>query len=257
MAEKRFDKASNLLPTKIEQAIEEPKIREVIKAIGEAPVKLMIQFELIKLAELMSVGGNLNNAQITFISEQLIEMYPTESIADFKICFRRGAMGTYGQIQRMDGLTIGEWMKQYLDEKYKVLEAAMMNEKDEHYKVIIPESSDRDWHQEWIDAVNKNNGFKEVQKLTEEEIEAEGQVKPKATVYPYNESEAEIRLREHHERQWRYQEMTVRERHADWTEEQIQARLKELKETVLYEEQKPKHAFGVAKIWEKKKKKSA
>src|SRR5688572_28773383 len=105
ITEKRFDKASDLLPSKIEQAIIQPKIQEMIKAIGEGSVKLMIQFELIKLAELMSVGGNLNNAQVDFIAVQLIEMYPTESLADFKICFQRGAMGAYGQIQRMDGLT--------------------------------------------------------------------------------------------------------------------------------------------------------
>lgn len=248
-----------MLPSKIELAIEQPKIQEMIKAIGEGPVKLMIQFELIKLAELMSVGGNLNNAQVDFIADQLIEMYPTESLADFKICFRRGAMGTYGQIQRMDGLTIGEWMKKYLEEKYQALEAAMMKERDEYYKVIIPENTDRDWHKEWLDAVNKGDGFKAVPHLTEDEIQAEGQVKPREKVHPYNESEAQILLREHHEKLWRFQEQAVRERYPDWTEEQIQLRLEELKNTIIHEETKQKFAFpAVAKIFApKKKKKSA
>lgn len=248
-----------MLPTKIELVFEQPKIREMCKAIGEANVKLMIQFELVKLAELMSVGGNLNDAQVEFVSEQLMELYPNESIADFKICFRRGAMGTYGQIQRMDGLTIGEWMKLYLNEKYEVLERQLMNERDEYYKVVIPEKSDRDWHAEWLNAVNKNDGFKEVPKLTEEEINAEGQEKPKRKVHPYNESEAQIMLREAREKLWRYQEMTVRERHPDWTEEQILERCAELKDFTIYEDSRPKHIFpAIAKIFaEKKKKKSA
>lgn len=244
-----------MLPAKIELVFEQPKISEMSKAIGEQNVKLMIQFELIKLAELMSVGGNLNNAQVQFISEQLIELYPTESIADFKICFRRGAMGAYGQIQRMDGLTIGEWMKQYLNEKYIVLETQLREERDEYWKPITPENSDRDWHAEWLNAVNKSDGFKQVQHLDEDEIKKEGQVRPAKKVYPYNESEAQIRLREHHDKVFQFQEMTIRERHPEYSEEEIKSELDRMKATILYEESRPKHTFGIAKIWEAKKKK--
>lgn len=244
-----------MLPSKIEQVFEEPKVREMVKAVGEQNVKLMIQFELIKLAELMSVGGNLNNAQVQFISDQLIELYPTESIADFKICFRRGAMGAYGQIQRMDGVTIGEWMKKYLVEKYEVLEDSMMKERDEYYKVIVPENSERDWLSEWQNAVNKSDGFKKVPDLTDEEIEVEGKAEPKRKVYTYNESEAQINLREAREKLWGYQEMTVRERHPDWTEEQIKARCEELKNEILTKDSEPKHILGIEKIWRPDKKK--
>lgn len=125
-----FKEASRLLPRKIELVFDEPKISEVVKVIGEDSVKGQIEFELIKLASLMSVGGNLNRAQIGFISSSLIEQYPNESIADFKICFERGAIGVYGDIQRMDGITIGVWFKKYLDEKYEVLEDKLKNEKD-------------------------------------------------------------------------------------------------------------------------------
>lgn len=246
-----------MLPKKIEQTFDQPKVNEMVLAIGEIPVKRMIQFELIKLAELMSVGGNLNAAQVDFISDELIKLYPTESIADFKICFRNGAMGKYGNIQRMDGITLGGWMKEYLKEKYEILEDLLMKERDEYYKPIVPENSERDWLKEWDDAVNNRDGMRKVPDLSEEEIKAEGQEKPKRQAYEYNESEAEIRLREMHERLWQFQEQTVRERHPDWTEDQVKARLKELKETILYEEQKPKHSFGIAKIWAKKKKKSA
>lgn len=77
----------------------------------------------------MTTGGNLNDDTIDFISNQLIELYPTESIADIRLCFERGAMGRYGQIQRMDGLVIGEWMSQYLEEKYTELETLIQKRK--------------------------------------------------------------------------------------------------------------------------------
>lgn len=250
-----FKGASELLPKKIEQTFEQPKVREMILAIGLISVKRMIQFELIKLAELMSVGGNLNSAQVDFIADELIEKYPNESIADFKICFRKGAIGAYGDIQRMDGITIAKWMKEYLIEKYTILENQLINERDEYWKPVVPENSDRDWHTEWLTAVNKSDGFKQVPHLDEDEIKKEGQVRPAKKVYPYNESEAQIRLREHHDKIFQFQEMTIRERHPEYSEEEIKSELERMKATILYEESKPKHTFGIAKIWEAKKKK--
>jgi len=133
-----------MMPRKIELVFDEPRIFEVIQAVGEDSVRAQIEFELIKLASLMSVGGNLNKAQVVFISGQLIEQFPNESIADFKICFERGAIGLYGDIQRMDGITIGVWMKKYLDEKYEVLEDKLKNEKDTPWQLPaeIPKSKD-------------------------------------------------------------------------------------------------------------------
>lgn len=245
-----------MLPKTIDQTFDQPKVGEMVLAIGEVPVKRMIQFELIKLAELMSVGGNLNQAQIDFISDELIIKYPTESIADFKICFRKGAIGSYGDIQRMDGITIGQWMEKYLFEKYEILEDTLKKEKDNHYKIIIPENSERDWLSEWQKAVKEAEGFKSVPHLTDDEIKDEGQAEPKRKVYHYNESEAQIALREAREKLWVWQELTVRERHPDWTEEEIKFRCDELKETTLYEDSRPKHILGIEKIWRPKKNKS-
>lgn len=149
-------RASELMPTKIEKVFDQPKVFEIIKAIGDGPVKNQIEFELVTLASLMSVGGNLNRAQVPFIAAQLIDLYPNESIADFKICFQRGAIGAYGDIQRLDGITIGQWMKSYLDEKYEVLEAQLMKEKENIYK---PVEKDPDYdpvkHQAWIDKLKE------------------------------------------------------------------------------------------------------
>lgn len=122
MAACEYDKAHKMLPRSFREVYTQPKIREQVKAIGEVKVNAMIQFELGVLASLMVTGGNLNGTMTEFIAAQLMELYPTESIADIKVCLERGAMGRYGEIQRIDSVTIGLWMEGYLDEKYSELE---------------------------------------------------------------------------------------------------------------------------------------
>lgn len=168
------------MPNRIEKVFDEPKVREVILLAGEKSVKLQIEYELINLAALMSVGGNLNKAQVPFIAEQLIMLYPNESIADFKLCFQRGAIGLYGDIQRLDGVTIGQWMKAYLDEKYEVLESQLMKEKDGHYK---PDTSspgyDPKKHDEWLKKLKEAVGVgNKIPDLNECDVKKYGKEKP-------------------------------------------------------------------------------
>jgi hypothetical protein len=185
LSEGQYGNVSKMLPTKIEQAIHEPKLFEMVMATNETCVIKQIEFELIILASLMSVGGNLNKAQVPFIARQLFELYPKESLADFKICFTNGAMGKYGDIQRMDGITIRSWMDAYMEEKYQVLEDTLMREKDEIYAKV-------DQKKPLIDVDKLLNDYKEEIKgtpgrvilpLTEKEIKEEGQERPKTKTY--------------------------------------------------------------------------
>lgn len=149
--------ASSLLPSKIEQVFDQPKVCEMVQAIGHAKVQVQIELELVKLSDLLSVGGNFTPASIPFIAEQLIQMYPSESIADFKICFQRGGIGQYGPIQRMDGVTVGVWMKKYLDEKYKVLENQLMNQKENIYEQQGSKDA-HEWINTWLKQVENSPG---------------------------------------------------------------------------------------------------
>ena len=106
MAAKDFAGATISLPTKFRDVWNFPKLSDQIKAIGEPLVIAMMQFQLGLLASRVTTGGNLDGGMVEFIARQLVEMHPTESMADFKLCFERGAMGRYGKIQRMDGLTV-------------------------------------------------------------------------------------------------------------------------------------------------------
>lgn len=190
LSDGRYDQVSKMLPTKIEQAIHEAKLFEMVMATNEATVIKQIEWELLILASLMSVGGNLNKAQIPFIARQLFELYPKESLADFKICFTRGSMGNYGDIQRMDGITLRGWMDTYMEEKYVILEDTMMREKDEIYARV-------DHTKPLIDVDKLLNEYKDeiisqpghmVPKLTDKEIKDEGQVEPKRIVYHRDEN---------------------------------------------------------------------
>lgn len=190
-----FKAASDLLPKTFQGALEQPKVRELVSIHGEEQIKLMVEFELINLASLMSVGGNLNKAQVPFIAEQLIEMYPNESIADFKLCFRKGSIGEYGDIQRLDGITIGQWMKAYIDAKYEAIVNDMMKEKEVYKRPIIPtpdpelkeDDPEYHWHDAWLENLQwtlKNGGpDRLIPKLRDKEIKEEGQERPKQKTY--------------------------------------------------------------------------
>lgn len=189
-----FKEASRLMPSKIEKVFDQPKVFEAVLAIGEVAVLNQIEYELELLADLMSVGGNLNSAQITFIAKNLVELYPSESIADFKICFNRGAIGTYGDIQRMDGITLRQWMEKYLEEKYTVMENILMREKENIYAPIKLTEQEKK-HMIDVDAMLneykatlKRFEPKAIRPMSEEEIKAEGQDDPDAAYRAYREN---------------------------------------------------------------------
>jgi hypothetical protein len=176
-----FQATSDLLPSTIKNAIGQPPLCELIKATSLEQVTLYIQFELIKMSSLVSVGGNLNNAQVQFIAQNLVEMFPNETLADFKLCFQRGCIGQYGEIYRMDGIVLRQWMEKYLEEKYSIVEDVWAKQKEAEKKPIQSET-ENDWLKVWKEAVDKlphQHRFD----LTDEEIRKEGQARPAPIEY--------------------------------------------------------------------------
>lgn len=177
----------------------------MVLATSEKDVCGFIEFELIKLAERINVSGNMNMEQIAFIASQLVGMFPNETIADFKLCFEKGAMGAYGKIFKLDGVEIGKWMTGvregnkiitpgYLDEKYQVIENELMKEKDEHFKKPLQNT---DWTQVWKESIEKTDSeggvkttsqnmhfLNRLRGLTPEETRTQGQEKPAHKPYP-------------------------------------------------------------------------
>lgn len=167
-------RASELLPKKVSQATNEPPLCDVIKITGQGAVVRFVEFELVKMASLISVGNNLNDSQVQFIATQLVEMFPNESLADFKLCFERGCIGQYGEIYRMDGIVLRKWMEQYLDEKYQVIESELMKMKDDEYKKHTQEPG-KDWYKIWLESVGTGN---KVPGMEDKDVLKYGQEKP-------------------------------------------------------------------------------
>jgi hypothetical protein len=198
LASGQMDKASALMPTRIEHAAKGTPIAMVTLVVEPVKVEAFIVFELTKKVLDMFNGDprlNLQPHQLPTIARGLIENYKNETLADFSVCFQRGMSGLYGDIFRIDIAIINGWMQKYLEEKYQIIEDTLVREKENQYRPVVPENSDRDWLSEWQKAIESSESTRMASQLTQEQIEAEGQEKPKKESYPKSSrNEVELKL---------------------------------------------------------------
>lgn len=167
-----------MMPTTIKGALQAPVVCDLVLSVGKVAVSRLIELELVKLASAVSVGGSLDNYKVQLIATQLIEFFPNESIADFKVCFFRASAGQYGDIFRLDGIIVRKFMESYLDEKYQTVEEQLMKEKDNLYK--SPEKSkatDFNVYEEFLKVHGTGVGNK-IPSISREEILRNGQSEP-------------------------------------------------------------------------------
>ena len=172
----------------------------------------MIEYELIKLAKMVNVGGNLREEQARDIAEALHEQYPNENIADFRTCFHRATMlHKYGDIFRLDAMVITGWFTQYLEEKYEALEKEVHAFKDNPYQPPSKKPNDPDFN--LVEEFKKIHGdiTEKIPKMLPGMISFHGQETPpdrtSTGAKPMQQSDAE---------KW------YRERYPNATEQQIQ-----------------------------------
>jgi len=102
-------------------------------------IEAYLAVQIAKVVSQVNISADLNIQayQIPLIAEQLVSLYPVETVEDFTLCFKRGAAGFYGRIYRLDAATISEWMKQYLDEKYSHVELGFERTRNENEESVV------------------------------------------------------------------------------------------------------------------------
>lgn len=107
-----------------------------IKQQGNKLVSQALDIQLTRLAASVNVKHNLTSLQIKQIVNDIIEMYPTESLEDFLLVFKRIRQGAFGDLHhQLDQATIFQCMKQHLEDKSIELERLHKEEDADRVKV--------------------------------------------------------------------------------------------------------------------------
>lgn len=176
LAAGNYSAVREAMPKRIQDVVGQPPICDVEKVVGRGKIVIFIKAELIQLSSRISVSGNITPEQMEFIATQLVEMFPNESLADFKLCFERGCMGQYGEIFRMDGIVLRGWLEKYLDEKYQLVEAAVKAEQKTVDRDADYTGPGYEKFKAW--AKELQEGIKKVPKIEDKDVRKFGKEKP-------------------------------------------------------------------------------
>ncbi len=127
LVEKNFKELHNNCPANISEAVERGESMVMVeKVAGKESLVRAIEFELIQMTSMLNMNPSLllQKHQIPVVAEGLFDNFKTESIEDFQLAFKRGAMGFYNPegLFRVDGAVVTQWIRSYLEEKYSHIE---------------------------------------------------------------------------------------------------------------------------------------
>lgn len=100
-----------------------------------------IKLSIIKCAQ--SLGIEMQPGGVETMAEDIMEVYPVESVEDITYCLRQGRQGAYNDIPtygKFNMLIFKQWMARHLDKKYELKEKQLQAEKKQEQE----EEFDRD-----------------------------------------------------------------------------------------------------------------
>lgn len=198
------------------------------REVGKKEVKAALDVLLVRLVKSLNLKWNIEDDQVKYIVQDLIDKYPNETIEDFMLVFRRARMGGFkdekgnSAIYRLDGSVIFGWMDIYLSEKYEALERKLEAEKDDYYKVPKKDEVKSERHQYWLDklkeAVAPVDG-KKVPPLSDHDVLREGQQKAVSKTRPSTTMQDLIRMELHTQYIRENYDKYTGEKNKDWIAE--------------------------------------
>ena len=124
----------------------------------------------------MSLGLNMSDFQIQTLIEDILEVYPYESLEDLKECFKKARNGFYdfGFNKRdvLNMLVVRDWMKRHLTEKAELRERLLKDQQRKYNESIKENVSQIDYEaykkrmiEEDLKAKDKKEAEKEARKV--------------------------------------------------------------------------------------------
>lgn len=135
----KYKELKSLMPATVAEAVEKGTPMVMLeKVTDELSITRYIEFELITMTSMLNMnpGLLLQKHQLPEVAKQLFDNFKMESLEDFSIAFKRGAMGFYNPdgLFRVDGAVVTQWVRAYLEEKYSYIEGRLRKEQGEHKK---------------------------------------------------------------------------------------------------------------------------
>lgn len=147
------------------------------KTNGDAAIISYVEYELIMMTSMLNMnpGLLLQKHQVPIVARELYENFKNESLEDFSIAFKRGAMGFYNPegLFRVDGAVVTQWVQRYLEEKYTQIEGDITEKKKDDTKEEVEHKID----------------YAELVKRREREIQAQEDKKKKTYEDVHKEAE--------------------------------------------------------------------
>ena len=119
-------------PASVAEAVERGvPVVVVEKAVDRESILYTLEMIVSEASMQINIDARLNVQahQTRPIAEAILSTFRAESIEDFKLAFRNGVNGLYGEIFRLDGAVLTKWIQCYLDQKYAHIETELAKEK--------------------------------------------------------------------------------------------------------------------------------
>jgi len=123
-------------PKSIQEVFENetPTLATVKKYQGEIDMNATLHYLIYWVRDSLSVGKSLTDKQIAIAGELIFDDYYYLTIADFKLCFKKGIKGEYGKLyDRIDTQILYEWVSAYANERFEYIRE-LGSEETEHNK---------------------------------------------------------------------------------------------------------------------------